>query len=138
MDLNFNPNSFSEINITFKPDFGQINQDASEVNNTAYETYYDEKRNFFIENSLFFSTPIKIFYSRRIGDYIKYSLNNQLIQFQSQLNSAFKYTSKINGYSYGILLSSTKPQDKNLVNNDIYSSVFRIKHILIIILNWVL
>ena len=54
LDLNFNPNSFSEINITFKPDFGQINQDASEVNNTAYETYYDEKRNFFIENSLFF------------------------------------------------------------------------------------
>ena len=126
LDLNFNPNSFSEINITFKPDFGQINQDASEVNNTAYETYYDEKRNFFIENSLFFTTPIKIFYSRRIGDYIKYSFNNQLIQFQSELNSAFKYTSKINGYSYGILLSSTEPQDKNLVNNDIYSSVFRI------------
>ena len=100
LDINFNPNSFSEINLTFKPDFGQINQDASEVNNTAYETYYDEKRGFFIDNALLFSTPINVFYSRRIGDYIKYNYNNQSFQFQSDLNTAFKYTSKINNYSY--------------------------------------
>ena len=62
------------------------------------------KKEIFYRKFSFFSTPIKIFYSRRIGDYIKYSFNNQLIQFQSELNSAFKYTSKINGYSYGILL----------------------------------
>lgn len=126
LDINFNPNSFSEINLTFKPDFGQINQDASEVNNTAYETYYDEKRSFFIENSLFFSTPIKVFYSRRIGDYVKYNFNNQSFQFQSELNTAFKYTSKINNYSYGLLFAYTEPKNKNISNNDINLSVFRI------------
>ncbi|SVC85848.1 uncharacterized protein METZ01_LOCUS338702, partial [marine metagenome] len=54
-DINYHPNSFSVLDLTYKPDFGQINQDASEVNNTAYETYYEEKRSFFIENSLFFT-----------------------------------------------------------------------------------
>ena len=126
LDINFNPNSFSEINLTFKPDFGQINQDASEVNNTAYETYYDEKRGFFIDNALLFSTPINVFYSRRIGDYIKYNYNNQSFQFQSDLNTAFKYTSKINNYSYGFLLAYTKPQNENLNGNDIKSSVFKV------------
>ena len=126
LDINFNPNSFSKINLTFKPDFGQINQDASEVNNTAYETYFDEKRSFFIDNALLFSTPINVFYSRRIGDYIKYNYNNQPFQFQSDLNTAFKYTSKINNYSYGFLIAYTEPQNQNLIDNDIKSSVFKI------------
>ena len=121
-DINYNPNSFSALNLTYKPDFGQINQDASEVNNTAYETYYEEKRSFFIENSIFFETPINVFYSRRIGDYIKY--NNHIVS--TNLNSAVKYTSKINEYNYGFLFAYTNLKDENLINNDIYSTIFRI------------
>jgi len=121
-DLNYNPNSFSAIDMTYKPDFGQINQDASEINNTAYETYYDEKRSFFIENSLFFETPIKVFYSRRIGDYIK--SNN--INIRTELNTALKYTSIINNYNYGFLFAYTNPKDNDLIDNKIYSTIFRI------------
>jgi hypothetical protein len=123
-DINYNPNSFSALDITYKPDFGQINQDASEVNNTAYETYYEEKRSFFIENSIFFETPINVFYSRRIGDYIKY--NTDIMR--TDLNSAVKYTSKINDYNYGFLFAYTHLIDENLINNDndIYSTIFRI------------
>lgn len=66
---------------TLNPDFGQVEADPSEINLSAYETYYDEKRPFFIEGqSIFlfgrggptnnftvnFSEP-RLFYSRRIG-----------------------------------------------------------------------
>jgi len=121
-DFNYNPNSFSALDMTYKPDFGQINQDASEVNNTAYETYYDEKRSFFIENALFFETPIKAFYSRRIGDYIKFNNTN----IRTDLNTAIKYTSKINNYSYGLLFAYTSANDNDLIDNNIYSTIFRI------------
>ena len=121
-NFNYNPNSFSALDMTYKPDFGQINQDASEVNNTAYETYYDEKRSFFIENALFFETPIKVFYSRRIGDYIKFNNSN----IRTDLNTAVKYTSKINNYNYGLLFAYTSANANDLIDNNIYSTIFRI------------
>ena len=57
------------LNTTINPDYGQIELDPEEVNLTAYETFYPEKRQFFLENSSFFDLPIKIFYSRRIGQH---------------------------------------------------------------------
>ncbi len=66
---------------TINPDFGQVEVDPAVVNLTAYETFYEEKRPFFIEGAnifsfgqggatdyydLDFSNP-SFFYSRRIG-----------------------------------------------------------------------
>ncbi len=73
-------NNFT-VNGTVNPDFGQVEVDPAVVNLTQYETYFDEKRPFFIEGSNFFDfgfggannnwgfnwgTPT-FFYSRRVG-----------------------------------------------------------------------
>ena len=53
------------------PDFGQVEADPSVVNLTAYETFYEEKRPFFLEGRKILSFEIEdedqLFYSRRIG-----------------------------------------------------------------------
>ncbi len=65
------------IDLTINPDFGQVEADPSVVNLTAYETYFSEKRPFFIEGKNITSFNIglgdgdsgndNLFYSRRIG-----------------------------------------------------------------------
>jgi hypothetical protein len=53
------------------PDFGQVEADPSVVNLTAYETFYEEKRPFFLEGRKILSFGMEgedqLFYSRRIG-----------------------------------------------------------------------
>ena len=57
------------LDATFNPDFGQIEADPSEVNLTASETFFDEKRPFFTEGARLLNMPhaTNFFYSRRIG-----------------------------------------------------------------------
>ncbi len=65
------------MDLTINPDFGQVEADPSEVNLTAYETYFSEKRPFFIEGNNITNFNIglgdggqgndNLFYSRRIG-----------------------------------------------------------------------
>jgi hypothetical protein len=53
---------------TFNPDFGQVEADPAEVNLTAFETIFDERRPFFIEGShLLEGRGPAYYYSRRIG-----------------------------------------------------------------------
>lgn len=65
------------LSLSLNPDFGQVEADPSEVNLTAFETYFREKRPFFIEGKNITSYNLGIgdggegndnlFYSRRIG-----------------------------------------------------------------------
>lgn len=65
------------LDLTVNPDFGQVEADPSQVNLTAYETFFEEKRPFFIEGKSITSLKTGIgdgdigndnlFYSRRIG-----------------------------------------------------------------------
>ncbi|HOO98460.1 MAG TPA: DUF5916 domain-containing protein [Bacteroidales bacterium] len=65
------------MDLSINPDFGQVEADPSEVNLTAYETYFSERRPFFIEGNNITNFNIGIgdgnsgndnlFYSRRIG-----------------------------------------------------------------------
>ncbi len=65
------------MDLTINPDFGQVEADPSEVNLSAFETFFSEKRPFFIEgnNITNFNLGIgdgdvgndNLFYSRRIG-----------------------------------------------------------------------
>ncbi len=76
-DLKYGVTSNFTLDLTVNPDFGQVEADPSEVNLTAYETFFREKRPFFIEGSQIFNYGIGIgdgdmgqetlFYSRRIG-----------------------------------------------------------------------
>jgi len=67
------------LDATLNPDFGQVEVDPSVLNLSAFETYYDEKRPFFIAGASAFSfggmrcmfcsntSSLSAFYSRRIG-----------------------------------------------------------------------
>jgi hypothetical protein len=65
------------MDLTINPDFGQVEADPSQVNLTAYETFFSEKRPFFIEGNNITNFNIglgdgdvgndNLFYSRRIG-----------------------------------------------------------------------
>ena len=65
------------MDLTINPDFGQVEADPSEVNLSAYETFFTEKRPFFIEGNNITNFGLGIgdggvgndncFYSRRIG-----------------------------------------------------------------------
>jgi len=69
------------LDFTINPDFGQVEADPSEVNLTAFESYFSERRPFFVEGKNIYqfqpSNSIVIhnmyadnlFYSRRIGRY---------------------------------------------------------------------
>ena len=57
------------LEATVNPDFGQVEADPAEVNLTAFETFFNEKRPFFLEGSQLLNTRLanNFFYSRRIG-----------------------------------------------------------------------
>ncbi|HEX8393097.1 MAG TPA: DUF5916 domain-containing protein [Longimicrobium sp.] len=67
------------LSATINPDFGQVEQDPAVVNLSAFESYFDEKRPFFVEGSGLLSfgglncftcsnvSGMSLFYSRRIG-----------------------------------------------------------------------
>ena len=80
-DLKVGLGSNLTLNAAINPDFGQVEVDPAVVNLSQFETFYDEKRPFFIEGSNMFefgyggannnwgfnsATP-SFFYSRRIG-----------------------------------------------------------------------
>ena len=58
----------SKLVYAINPDYGQIEADPSNINLTAFETYFQEKRQFFLKDVDIFDTPIEFFYSRRIGE----------------------------------------------------------------------
>ena len=54
------------LDATINPDFGQVEADPAEVNLTAFETFFSERRPFFVEGRNLFGLR-STFYSRRIG-----------------------------------------------------------------------
>jgi len=102
------------LDLTVNPDFGQIETDPSELNLTSYETFFDEKRPFFLESRDLFDFDIaeaQMFYSRRIGQSMLYNpalLPGESINIpkQSAILGAAKLTGKTsNGLSIGIIES---------------------------------
>ena len=58
---------------TVNPDFGQVEVDPAVINLTAFETFFPERRPFFVEDAQIFDFTLsggrsnRLFYSRRIG-----------------------------------------------------------------------
>jgi hypothetical protein len=79
LDLKYLLTSNLTLDATVNPDFGQVEVDPATINLSAYETYYDEKRPFFVAGSNAFNfggfscnfcsnvSSLDLFYSRRIG-----------------------------------------------------------------------
>lgn len=55
------------LDATFNPDFGQVEVDQLVLNLTTIETFFPEKRPFFLEGFDIFATPLSVLYTRRIG-----------------------------------------------------------------------
>lgn len=111
------------LDMSINPDFGQVEADPSQVNLSAYEVFFQERRPFFIEgaNITTFGLGIgdggigndNLFYSRRIGrrpslyPSLQSGENVSLPQFTSILGAA-KMTGKTsNGLSVGFIESVT-------------------------------
>ena len=54
------------LDVTLNPDFGQVEADPANVNLTAFEVFFEERRPFFLEGASLLSRR-NLFYSRRIG-----------------------------------------------------------------------
>ncbi len=112
------------LDFTINPDFGQVEADPSEVNLTAFETYFQEKRPFFIEGRNITDYQISyggnsfardnLFYSRRIGRSPHYypDLNDTAeyadVPGSTHILGAIKITGKTKkGLSVGVINSVT-------------------------------
>ena len=55
------------LDLTVNPDFGQVEADTVILNLSTFETFFPEKRRFFLEGLDVFATLRPVFYTRRIG-----------------------------------------------------------------------
>jgi hypothetical protein len=67
LDVKWHPTQDLTLDGAINPDFAQVEADQLVLNLTTYETYYPEKRPFFLEGTDIFSTPGRLLYTRRIG-----------------------------------------------------------------------
>ncbi|MBN2413196.1 carbohydrate binding family 9 domain-containing protein [candidate division KSB1 bacterium] len=126
-DFNFNMGLDGKIGIssdftmdfTINPDFGQVEADPSTLNLTAFETFYEEKRPFFLEGENIFDFRLngdRMFYTRRIGQRPSYDLDLDDDEYSkypevSTILNAVKLSGKSrNGLSLGILQSITSKE----------------------------
>ena len=113
---------------TINPDFGQVEVDPAVVNLSDIETYFNEKRPFFLEGMNIFSfgqggvnnywnfnwsSPI-LFYSRRIGRTPQRNLSNYNYDYAdiplgTHILGAVKITGKVvDGWNAGVIEALTK------------------------------
>jgi len=114
------------LDATVNPDFGQVEVDPAVINLSAYETYYEEKRPFFIEGANIFNAfgmgglhmnaninwpSPSFFYSRRIGRSPQGSVSRSgHVDYPevSTILGAFKLTGKVlNGWDIGFINALT-------------------------------
>jgi len=91
------------LDTTVNPDFAQVESDEPQVTvNQRFETFFPEKRPFFIENSGYFLTPINLVFTRRIAD---------------PLYGA-RATGKLGKWSIGALFANDRAPGKVVPDND--------------------
>lgn len=106
------------LDMTVNPDFGQVEADPAELNLSAFESYFEEKRPFFIEGGNIFNFNLgfgdgdnssnSLFYTRRIGraphDYAQDDYGYETNPTATRILSAGKFSGKTSsGLSIGIL-----------------------------------
>jgi hypothetical protein len=129
LDAKLGINSNITATATVNPDFGQVEVDPAVVNLSAFETFFEEKRPFFLEGSQIFSnygrggsndfwgfnnSEPQIFYSRRIGRAPQISLDGDHTDLPAATTilGAAKLTGKTNsGWSLGFLEAVTAKEN---------------------------
>jgi hypothetical protein len=100
---------------TINPDFGQVEADPAEVNLSAFETIFPEKRPFFVEGSqLLRGNGPSYFYSRRIGARPRGPVSGSFVDYPNATTilGATKLTGRLaSGASLGGLAAVTARED---------------------------
>ncbi|MFN8573268.1 MAG: DUF5916 domain-containing protein [Gemmatimonadaceae bacterium] len=110
------------LDATINPDFGQVEVDPASLNLSAYETFYDEKRPFFVAGRSAFNfggascyfcsnmSSLSVLYSRRIGrppqllDYVSQNSAYSDAPSNATILGAAKITGRTSsGYTIGLL-----------------------------------
>nr|WP_319266556.1 DUF5916 domain-containing protein [uncultured Draconibacterium sp.] len=127
LDAKIGLTNYLTMDLTINPDFGQVEADPSQVNLSTYETFFREKRPFFIEGNNILSYKLafgdgdqsanNLFYSRRIGRRPQYSPDLNENEYAdnpdfTRILGAAKITGKTkNGWSIGVIESVTAEED---------------------------
>jgi hypothetical protein len=115
VDFRMGLGTATTLSASINPDFGQVEQDPAVLNLSVFETFFPEKRPFFIEDSrvLVPNYPqVPMFHSRRIGQRPnRYALAEGETVIErpdaTTILGAAKVTGKANGWTYGGLTALT-------------------------------
>lgn len=145
MDVKYGISPNLTMDLTVNPDFGQVELDQPVLNLSTFETYFSEKRPFFVEGASLFETNYTLFYSRRIGRSPRYDIDDdELSEYTdfpkaTTILGAAKLTGKIaENTSFGIISAVTDEEtaeyatESNLIRSGVVEptanyNVFRIK-----------
>jgi hypothetical protein len=115
------------LDLSINPDYGQVEADPSVLNLTAFETFFQEKRPFFMEGNEIFDFDLDgdiPYYSRRIGSAPDYPStvgpwNISDIPRQTTLLGAAKLTGKSSkGLSVGVVNGLTAGEYASAINQE--------------------
>ena len=116
------------LTATVNPDFGQVEVDPAVVNLSAYESFFPEKRPFFVEGASIFNIGStrggpgygnqQIFYSRRIGRSPQRFPSGQFVDMPdaTTIYGAGKLTGKAGPWTVGILNALTAEEKARVVD----------------------
>ena len=118
LDLKYAVTPGLTLTATVNPDFGQVEADPAVVNLSAFETFFQERRPFFIEGSGNFSFNCRdcnLFYSRRIGRSPRGSpvlADGEFVSrpAESTILGAGKLTGRVGQFSIGSLIAATQEE----------------------------
>jgi len=108
------------LNATVNPDFGQVEADPAELNLTAFETFFRERRPFFVQGASVFNVPLNcglwscyqetLFYSRRIGrsPELRDLYGDARSPTATRILGAAKLTGHLGGIAFGGLGAGTE------------------------------
>lgn len=116
------------LTATVNPDFGQVEVDPAVVNLSAYETFFPEKRPFFVEGANIFNLGAisggpsygnqQIFYSRRIGRSPQRFADGAFVDAPdaTTILGAGKLTGKVGPWSVGLLNALTGEETARVID----------------------
>lgn len=123
-DLRLGLSSWLTLDATINPDFGQVEQDPSVVNLSAFEVFLPERRPFFVSGAEYFQTPgTNLFYSRRIGRMPQLRAPGTALYSeqpdQTRILGAAKLTGRSpDGWSIGFLSAFTSEESLNYLTEE--------------------
>jgi len=134
MDARYNLNSNTTLNMTFNPDFGQVEADPSVLNLSAFETRLNERRPFFVQGANFFKSRLNLFNSRRIGKKPSYYKPDSGSIIDKPNETTILGATKIlgetsSGLKYG-LINAITDQEYGTVEDDIDGNIQRKKFLI--------